>query len=401
MFLQYFIWGTWYVSMGSYLANHLYFGGKQIGAVYGAFAVGSMISPFFVGLIADRFFSSEKLLAILNLAGSLALFILARVRAFDAFYSVLILYCICFAPTLALGNSLSLHHLSDSKRDFPRVKVFSAIGWIGGGVVLSLLQGEQSNLQFYLASGVSAALGFFSLFLPHTPPKKVGQNVSWGDALGLDALSLMKRPSFTIFIICLFLICIPLYFYFVMMSIYLTELHWTAIAGKMALAQVSDVIFLFFLPVILKPLGYKKTIALGIFAWTARYFFLTESAVLVRMQTAFVFVAILLHGICYDFLFIVAQLFVDNRSNERNRGSAQGFIAFILWGVGSFVGTMLAGTVLAQHTLHEHHGGMAHDWGAIWMTPAIGALVVLIVFLFSFAEPAAKFRMAEAPASAP
>ncbi|MBI5769601.1 MAG: MFS transporter [Verrucomicrobia bacterium] len=387
MFLQYFIWGAWYVSMGAYLANVLKFGGEQIGAAYGAFAIGSMISPFFVGLIADRFFASQKILGVLGLLGGLAMFALAQAGSFGGFYPLLIAYCALYAPTLALGNSLSLHHLADAKRDFPRIKIFSAIGWIAGGVTLSLLQGEQSALQFYLAGGVSVAFGLFSFFLPSTPPRKVGANVSVGELLGLDALALLKRPSFAIFVACMFLICIPLYFYFVMTGIYLTEIGWTGLAGKMSLAQVSDVIFLFLLPVMLGRWGYKKTIFIGILAWAARYFLLAQSAGGGAAATALIFAAILLHGVCYDFLFIAGQLYADAEANERIRGAVQGLMAFILWGLGAFVGTLLAGKVLAAHTLAAPRGTIAHDWSAIWMLPALGAVAVLVVFLIFFREP--------------
>ena len=387
MFLQYFIWGAWYVSLGAYLANALKFDGQQIGAAYGAFAIGAMISPFFVGLIADRYFASEHLLAVLGILGGILMFTLARLTDFGSFYLVLIAYCATYAPTLALGNSLSMHHLADAKQDFPRVKIFSAIGWIAGGVTLSLLEGEQSTTQFYLAGSASLVLGLFSLALPHTPPKKVGQDVSLGEVLGLDALALMKKPSFAIFIACMFLICIPLYFYFVNMGIYLTEIGWTGIAGKLTLAQVSDVVFLFLLPVMLKNLGYKVTITIGILAWAARYFLLAASVSHADLATVLIFAAILLHGVCYDFLFIAGQLYVDSEANERMRGAAQGFIAFILWGVGAFVGTMLAGSVLKAHVLSEPQGTIIHDWQAIWSLPAWGAVAVLAVFLLCFREP--------------
>jgi nucleoside transporter len=395
MFLQYFIWGAWYMSMATYLTNTLKFSGQEVGAAYGAFAIGSMISPFFVGLIADRYFSSEKLLAVLGILGGLAMWLLPQMKTFGQFYPTLILYCALFAPTLALGNSLSLHHLLDSKTGFPRVKIWSAVGWIGGGVTLSFLKGEQSAIQFYLAGGASIALGIFSLLLPHTPPRKVGQDVTVGEVLGLDALALMKRPSFAIFIACLFLICIPLYFYFVIMSVYLTELKWTQMAAKMSLAQVSDVIFLFLLPIMLKNLGYKKTIAIGIVAWCTRYFMLAGSVNgAISLQALLIFGAILLHGVCYDFLFIAGQLYVDSQANERIRGASQGFIAFILWGIGSFVGTMLAGAVMARYTLTAPAGPYAHDWVKIWLTPGIGATAVLVIFLIFFREPKATERPA-------
>jgi nucleoside transporter len=388
MFLQYFIWGSWYVSMASYLEKTLKFDGAEIGAAYSAFAIGSMISPFFVGLIADRYFASEKLLGALGVLGGVVMFVLAQVTEFAAFYPLLILYCATYAPTLALGNSLSLHHLKDAKRDFPRVKILSAVGWIAGGVTISLLGGEKSELQFYLAGGLSVAFGLFALTPPHTPPKKVGRDVTIGQILGLDALGLMRKPSFAVFIGCMFLICVPLYFYFVNMHIYLTELDWSRVAAKMTLAQVSDVIFLFLLPFMLKSLGYKVTIFIGILAWATRYFLLAGSVDAAwALQTALIFGAILLHGVCYDFLFIAGQLYVDDESTERNRGAAQGFIAFILWGVGNFVGTMLAGQVQSHHTHKDAAGNVSHDWYGIWILPAIGATAVLVVFLIFFREP--------------
>jgi nucleoside transporter len=389
MFLQYFIWGSWYVSMGTYLAKTLQFDGQDIGLAYGAFAIGAMISPFFVGLVADRYFASEKMLCVLGLLGGGIMFLLPRMQDFASFYPMLILYCATYVPTLALGNSLSLHHLLDAKRDFPQVKILSAVGWIAGGATISFVfKGEQSAVQFYLAGGISIVFGLFSLVLPHTPPKKVGQDVTIGQILGLDALGLMRKRSFAVFVLCMFLICIPLYFYFVNMALYLTELQWEYVAGPMTLAQVSDVIFLFLLPVMLKRLGYKMTIFIGILAWVTRYAALAASVDMVwALQLAFILFAILLHGVCYDFLFIAGQLYVDDESNERIRGAAQGFIAFILWGVGAFVGTWLAGHVQGSHTSTGGSGSMLHDWQGIWVYPAIMASVVLVLFLLLFREP--------------
>lgn len=387
MFLQYFIWGAWYVSMGAYLANTLKFEGAQIGLAYGAFAIGAMISPFLVGLIADRYFASEKLLAVLGILGGAVLCLLPRCTTFASFYPMLILYCALYVPTLALGNSLSLTHLANPKVDFPRVKMLSAVGWIAGLFGLNFLANAESPLQFYLAGGASIVFGIYSLQLPHTPPKKTGANVSLGEILGLDALALLKKPSFAIFILCMFLICIPLYFYFVNLGIYLTQLKWENMLVKTSLAQVSDVVFFLLLPLCLSRLGYKVTIFLGILCWVARYLALGASVDAGAAQAALIFTAILLHGACYDFLFIAGQLYVDDEANERIRGAAQGLIAFILWGVGAFVGTYLAGKILAQHTLATPVNGLAHDWSKIWMTPAIGAAVVMVVFLIFFRNP--------------
>ncbi|MSU32402.1 MAG: MFS transporter [Pedosphaera sp.] len=390
MFLQYFIWGAWYVSLGSYLATSLKFDGAQIGAAYGAFAIGAMISPFFVGLIADRYFSSEKILAVLGILGGLVLLCLPLFRDFSSFYPMLILYCALFVPTLALGNSLSLHHLTHAKTDFPRIKILAAIGWIAGLVVLSWVKGEQSSIQFYLAGCVSILFGLFSLSLPHTPPRKTGSQVRLGEILGLDALAMLRKPSFAIFILCLFLICIPLYFYFVLLGIYLTELKWDMMAAKTSLAQVSDVAFLFLLPLFLRKLGYKKTLFIGILCWAIRYFLLTQSVSAVYQQNLLIYAAILLHGVCYDFLFIAGQLYVDEQANERIRGAAQGFIAFILWGVGSFAGTFLAGKALKAYHLDLPVNGLNYDWKGIWMIPSIGAALVLGFFLIFFRDPLKK-----------
>jgi nucleoside transporter len=391
MFLQYFIWGSWYVSMAVYLLTTLRFEGAQVGAAYGAFAIGSMISPFFVGLVADRYFASEKLLGVLGLLGGAILIALPSVTEFTAFFPLLILYCATYAPTLALGNSLSLHHLRDARRDFPQVKVFSAVGWIAGGVTLALVSSDESANQFYLAGGLSVLFGLFSFTLPHTPPRKVGANVSVGEVLGLDALGLLRKPAFAAFILCMFLICIPLYFYFVNVGPYLQELGWTYRTAKLSLAQVSDVIFLVLLPFMLRGLGYKLTITIGILAWLARYLFLWQSAGMDgAVQALLIYSAILLHGVCYDFLFIAGQLYVDNESTERNRGAAQGFIAFILWGVGAFVGTNIAGRVQGAHTIDPPTGSIAHDWAGIWLIPAYMAAGVLIIFLVFFREPRTK-----------
>ncbi len=387
MFLQYFIWGCWYVSMGIYLGNTLKFEGGQIGLAYGAFAIGAIISPFIVGLIADRFFPSEKLLAILGIAGGAVLFVLPQFTTFASFYPMLIVYCALYVPTLALGNSLSLTHLANAKVDFPRVKMLSAVGWIGGLVAVNAVNGAASPIQFYLAGGTSILFGLFSLALPHTPPTKTGADVSLGEILGLDALKLLRKPSFAVFIACMFLICIPLYFYFVNLGQYLDELGWENVLVKSSFAQISDVVFFLLLPIFLKKFGYKKTIFLGIACWVARYFAFSGSVGAGEWAAVLIFTGILLHGACYDFLFIAGQLYVDDEAGERTRGAAQGFIAFILWGIGNLVGTFLAGQVQGHYLLETPVGGIKHDWAAIWQWPAWGALGVLVIFLIFFREP--------------
>ncbi|MBI4664379.1 MAG: MFS transporter [Verrucomicrobia bacterium] len=390
MFLQYVIWGSWYVAMGSYLFNTLKFTGDQIGLAYGAFAVGAMISPFLTGLLADRWFATEKMIAVFNLIGAGLLFLLSRLTTFGAFYPVLIAYCALYVPTVSLGNSLSFHHLANAEKDFPRVKIWSAFGWIVAGQIVSLINAENNSQQFVLAAMISLALGIYSFTLPPTPPKNVGQKINVGQMLGVEALALFRRPSFAVFVLSAFLICIPLYFYFVMMATYLGQLGWTKIAAKMTVAQFSDMLFLALLPWFLRKIGYKKTLLLGMLAWFTRYFLMAYGNSPSAAGTAMLFAAIALHGICYDFLFITGQMYVDEQANERIRGAAQGLIAFVLWGVGAFVGTKLAGLVMDAHKLPQMIGAITHDWRGIWMIPALLAGGVLVLFAAAFRENGKK-----------
>ncbi len=386
MFIQYLIWGSWYVAMGSYLLNTLKFTGHQTGLAYGAFAIGAMISPFLTGLLADRWFATEKMIAVFNLLGAALLFLLSKLTTFGAFFPVLIAYCALYAPTLSLGNSLSFHHLENAEKSFPRVKVWSAFGWIVASQIISFINAENSSNQFVLAAIISLALGIYSFTLPHTPAKNVGQKVSVGQMLGLEALALFRRRSFAVFVLSTFLICIPLYFYFVMMVTYLGQLGWTKIAAKMSLAQVSDMVFLALLPRFLRTIGYKKTLLLGMLAWLTRYALMAYGNTPGAAGTAMLFGAIVLHGICYDFLFITGQMYIDEQANERIRGAAQGLIAFVLWGIGAFVGTTLAGIVMDAHKLPQALGAITHDWRGIWVIPAALAGGVLALFAAAFRE---------------
>lgn len=392
MFIQYLIWGSWYVAMGSYLFNTLKFTGDQIGLAYGAFAIGAIISPFLTGLLADRWFATEKMIAVFNLLGAALLFLLSKLTTFSAFYPVLIAYCALYVPTVSLGNSLSFHHLKNPDQEFPRVKVWSAFGWIVAGQIISWLDAENSARQFVVAAIISLALGLYSFTLPNTPPKNVGKRTSLGQMLGLEALALFRRPSFAVFVFSAFLICIPLYFYFVMMATYLGQLGWTKIAAKMTCAQVSDMVFLALLPWFLRTLGYKKTLLLGMLAWLARYALMAYGNAPGGFGTAMLFGAIILHGICYDFLFITGQMYVDEQANERIRGAAQGLIAFVLWGVGAFVGTKLAGLVMDAHKLPQALGAITHDWRGIWLIPAALAGGVLLLFAAAFREEKGRSR---------
>jgi nucleoside transporter len=376
MFLQYFVWGSWYVTMGTWLGQTLHFSGEQIGLAAGTTALAAMISPFFMGMVADRFFSTERILAALHLIGGVVMFWASLQTTFGTFYTILLIYTLCFMPTLALSNSISFHQMKDPGREFPAIRVLGTIGWIVAGLLIGTLGLEASATPLQLAAASSIVLGVFCLALPHTPPQKQSR-AKLADILGLDALKLLGERSFAIFVLGSFLICIPLQFYYAFANLFLNELHVTNAAGKMTLGQMSEIFFMLVMPWFFRRLGVKYMLLVGMAAWTARYvlFAYGNSSDLVWMLYA----GILLHGICYDFFFVTGQIYVDRRAPADLRAAAQGLIAFVTLGVGMFIGSWVSGRVV------DTFGGPAgHDWQSIWLVPAAGAAVVLLLFAFFF-----------------
>ena len=389
MFLQYFVWGAWYVTMGTYLLRTLQFSGQESGLAYSTTALAAMVSPFFVGLVADRFFATERILAALHLVGALLLFYVSTLTDFSTFYPVLLGYTLCYMPTLALTNSLSFHHMRDPGREFPGIRVLGTIGWIVAGFVISALHAESVALQFRLAAGASVVLGLFSFVLPHTPPARVGHKVTTRDILGLDALELLKERSFAIFVIGSFLICIPLQFYYAFTNPYLTELGVTNTAAIQTMGQMSEIGFMLVMPFFFRRLGVKWMLLIGMATWALRYvlFAFGDGGPLLWM----VYLGILVHGICYDFFFVTGQIYVDQKAPLHIRGAAQGFIAFVTLGVGMFVGSYMSGWVVDQYT-YTQGTAQLHTWEPIWLIPAGFAAGVLVLFALFFRAPEAKPR---------
>ena len=380
MFLQYFVWGSWYVTLGTYLGETLGFQGQQIGLAYGTTAVAAMISPIFVGMIADRFFATERILTVLHIIGGVVLFFASQVQTFLPFYLVLLSYTLLFMPTLALTNSLSFHQMQNPGKEFPVIRVLGTVGWIVAGNIIGILELESSPVQLQLAAGSSILLGLFCFVLPHTPPKRRSERMTMRDVLGLDALELLKERSFAIFVLGSFLISIPLQFYYTFANPFLNEIGVENAAGKMTLGQVSEIGFMLVMPWFFVRLGIKRMLAVGMLAWVCRYLFFAFGDV--NALTWMLYSGILLHGICYDFFFVTGQIYVDRKAPTHLRAAAQGLIAFVTLGVGFFVGSWLSGLIVDYFVKPEG----THAWNAIWLVPAVGAAVILALFISQFKE---------------
>lgn len=376
MFLNYVIWGAWYVTINTYLTETLKFSGTQAGLVFGTFALASMISPFFVGLFADRFFSTERVLAALHLTGAVLLYFVTRAASFRSVYVLMLAYCLCYCPTIALTNSLTLRHIKDAGGQFPLIRVFATFGWIAIGATVGWLKIEASSSQFLLAAGASIMMSFFSLTLPHTPPLGKGQPVTVGTILGLDALIMLKRRSYLVFIVASILACIPLTFYFSFTNTYLNEVGVHNVAGKMTLGQASEVVAMLLMPFIFRRVTVKAILLAGLMAWSLRYGLLAYGNPGVGVWMFYI--AILLHGICFDFFFMTGQLYTDQEAPATLRGTAQGFLTFVTYGVGMFLGSVLSG-ITVDFFKQGTGGAVTHDWRAFWLSSSAGAFVILLV----------------------
>jgi len=372
MFLQYFTWGAWFVTLGTYLGK-IGFSGPRIGLVYGTSALGAIIAPFFVGMIADRFFATQRILAVLHLVGAGLLYFVSTVDQFGTFYPVLLLYFVCYMPTLALTNSLSFSHMTSPEKQFPGVRVLGTIGWIAAGLLIGYLQLEDRNTALQIGAVASAVLGIYCLSLPHTPPANPTGRVNVRAILGIDALSMMKNWSFAVFVIGSFLICIPLQFYYGFANQFLNDVGVTNAAGKMTIGQMSEIFFMLVMPVFFVRLGVKWMLLVGMIAWAVRYYLFAYGDPGDKMWMLYIGIA--LHGICYDFFFVTGYIYVDKKAPDAIRASAQGFITLVTWGIGGFIGTWLAGETSGYYTVDGKH-----DWTSFWLVPAIAAAVVTVLF---------------------
>ncbi len=382
MFLEYFIWGAWYVTLGTWLGRQLHFSGEEIGLAAGTTALGAVVSPFLVGLMADELFANQRLLAAVHGIGGILLWFASTQKAFGAMYAVLLIYSLCYMPTMALTNALAFRQMKDPKQDFGSIRVLGTAGWIVAGLLIGYLRVEPTAIPIRVAGAASILMAVYSLTLPHTPPLRAAHGFKLRNIFPAEAFTLFKDRNFSVFALASFLICIPLQFYYTFTNPFLNEIGVQNAAGKMTMGQMSELLFMVTLPWFFRRIGVKNTLVLGMFAWIVRYvcFGTGNSGSLAWL----LYLGIVLHGVCYDFFFVSGQVYVDQKAPAALRTAAQGLITFITYGIGMFIGSWICGRVVDAYVKSVPTGGVLHDWRSIWMVPAIASAVVLLFFWAGF-----------------
>jgi nucleoside transporter len=390
MFLEFFIWGSWFVTLGTFLGRNLLANGSETAAVFSTQSFGAIIAPFIIGLIADRYFNAERILGILHLIGAILMSQMYYATDFAGFYPYVFGYMILFMPTLALVNSISFNQMKSAEKEFSKIRIWGTIGWIVAGLCISFLfhwdssEGVSEGLlrNTFAVSGLSSlVLGVFSFNLPKTPPTIFkGEKIAISSLLGLDALKMLKDRNFLIFFISSILICIPLAFYYQNANLFLSEIGMQNPTGKMTIGQVSEVLFLLLLPLFFSKFGFKKTILVGMIAWAVRYTLFAYGNT--DELSSMLIVGIALHGICYDFFFVSGQIYTDSKAGEKYKSAAQGLITLATYGIGMLIGFWIAGIVSDAYKVSETQ----HDWGKIWMLAAFIAAVVAVLFFITFSQ---------------
>lgn len=387
MFLEFFVWGAWFVTLGTFLGNNLNASGSESAAVFSTQSWGAIVAPFIIGLIADRYFNAEKILGTLHIVGAFLMYQMYQSSDVSVFYTYVLSYMILFMPTLALVNSVSFNQMKDPEKEFSNIRVFGTLGWIIAGLAISYVfhwdsaEGLREGLlknTFLLAGGASLLLGLFSFALPATPPKGSDEKIKIADIIGLDALKLLKDRNFAVFFISSILICIPLAFYYQNANLYLSQTGIEGPTGKMVIGQISEVLFLLFIPVFFSRYGFKKTILIGMLAWAVRYLLFAYGNG--NDLSFMLIIGIALHGICYDFFFVSGQIYTNSKAGEKYKSAAQGLITLATYGVGMLIGFAVAGWITDNYKL----AGGAINWQVVWIAPAAIAFFVFVIFALLF-----------------
>lgn len=387
MFLEFFIWSSWFVTLGTFLGSNLLAKDQEISLAFSTQSFGAIIAPFVVGMIADRYFHAQRILGVIHIIGAGLMFLLYNITEFEAFFPILLLYMILFMPTLALVNSISFNQMKNPSKEFSAIRVWGTIGWITAGLLISFMSWDsQEGLKegllrntWLMAAVSSLILGLFSFMLPHTPPQaKSSDNFKFSEVLGLDALGLLKHKNYAVFFVSSILICIPLAFYYQNTSPFLTEIGLENSTGKMAMGQVSEVVFMLALPVFFSRFGIKKTLIVAMLAWAVRYIFFAYGDA--NEGVWMLLVGIALHGVCYDFFFVSGQIYTDFHAGAKYKSSAQGLITLATYGVGMLIGFWSAGLISDFNT---NEAGV-HIWESIWLVPAGISVLVLLLFMALF-----------------
>lgn len=396
MFLEFFIWGGWFVTLGTFLGSNLNATGAESAMAFSTQSWGAIIAPFIIGLIADRYFNAERILGILHLLGAVLMYQMYAAVDFAGFYPYVLGYMIVYMPTLALVNSISFNQMKNPAKEFSFVRVFGTIGWIVAGLVISYVflwdsesarEGGMLKNTFLMVAIASAVLGLFSFTLPKTPPKvRKDEKPSLSQILGFDALKLLKDRNFLTFFISSILICIPLAFYYQNANPFLSEIGMENPTGKMTIGQGSEVLFMLLLPYFFKKFGFKRTLIAGMLAWTIRYLLFAFGDA--GDQAYMLIIGIALHGICYDFFFVSGQIYTDSKAGDKYKSAAQGLITLATYGVGMLIGFWVAGVITDSYIVSD---GL-HSWVDIWTFPAIFAFGVMILFTIFFKNEEVEYK---------
>ncbi len=391
MFLQFFIWGAWFVTLGTFLGSNMQASGSQIGAAFGTQSWGAIIAPFIVGMIADRYFNAEKILGFLHLIGAFLMYFMYQSTDFASFYPMILGYMIVYMPTLALVNSVSFNQMKDPTKEFSNIRVWGTVGWIVAGLIISYIfrWDDGQNIAagalkytFILAAFASLILGILSFILPKTPPKgKDSHNTSIASLLGLDAIKLLANRNYLVFFISAILICIPLAFYYSNANPFLVDIGMENPTAKMTIGQMSEVLFMLLLPLFFKKYGFKNTILVGMLAWALRYVLFAFGDA--GSNTYMLIFGIALHGICYDFFFVSGQIYTDAKADDSIKSAAQGLITLATYGLGMLIGFWITGLFTDTYK---------GDWQTIWLFPAGFAVVILILFGATFKHEPIAFK---------